>query len=86
MSKRAEPWNDDDWHSDKEHDDEPPMPPPSKTAKTITRKVGKSAGKTVASVAGSSKTAPDADALRLQKLADWRKNVGLAFLISPDGF
>lgn len=68
MSKRAEPWNDDDWHSDKEHDDEPPMPAPSKTTKAVARKVGKSAAK----------TAPDADALRLQKLKDWRKKLSSA--------
>lgn len=68
MSKRAEPWNDDDWHSDKEHDDEPPMPAPSKTVKAITRKVVKSTAKTVS----------DPDALRLQKLKDWRKKLNSA--------
>lgn len=73
-SNRAEPWDDNDWHSDKEYDDEPPMPVPTKI-KAASKKAGKAVEKSAPRTTNVKATRLDADALRLQALTEWRKKV-----------
>lgn len=73
-SNRGEPWDDNDWHSDKEYDDEPPMPAPTKS-RAVSKKTAKTVEKMVPRVANSKTPRLDKDALRLRALTEWRKRV-----------
>lgn len=84
QSKRAEPWDDNDWHSDKEYDDEPPMPAPTKT-KTVRKKAAQTVEKTGPAAANGKAPRLDADGLRLRALTEWRKKVCTSFAAGGSG-
>jgi hypothetical protein len=74
---RVEPFDDDDWGSDKEHDEEPAQ---SKAGKVITRKVKTPADKTSSGKSGGlGAPQTDSNASCLHALKDWRKKVSLCY-------
>jgi hypothetical protein len=73
---RGDVWDDNEWHSDKDHDEEPAQPAAAR--KTITRKVKTPADKTSSGKPGNV-AAPQTDSNTscLQALKEWRKKVRL---------